>query len=52
MAHERDIHGHTVIGEDDVVHGMDYLDYDLQYAEAQVLFEQAKYRGQAQFEDD
>jgi hypothetical protein len=51
MAHQRDIHGHPVIGEDDVVKGMDYLDYDLQYAEAQVIFEQAKAHGQAQFED-
>jgi len=51
MANTRDIHGHTVTGEDDVVKGMDYLDYDLQYDEAQVIFEQAKAHGQAQFED-
>lgn len=29
-----------------------YLRDDLQYEEARVFFEQARYRGEAQFEDD
>lgn len=51
MIHTRDIHGHKVLGEDDVVAGMDYLDYNLQFPEAEVFFKTAKNSGAAQFED-
>jgi len=50
--HTRDIHGHTVHGEDDAVKGLEHLDNDLDSGEAKALFDQARYRGQAQFEDD
>lgn len=46
------IHGHTVEIEDDAEDGRRYLEEDIQYKEAQVFFEQAKYRGETQFEDD
>ena len=52
MVHTRDIHGHKVLGEDDTVHGMDYLDHDLQFAEAEVFFKAAKNANTTQFEDD
>lgn len=49
--HERDIHGHKVSGEDNVVKGMEYLDYRLSYEEAEVFFREARNRGKVQFED-
>gem|GEM_PF-867875 len=52
MEHIRNIHGHKVTGEDDVVHGLDYLDHDLQYAEAEVFFKAARGGGHSDFEDD
>jgi hypothetical protein len=52
MVHTRDIHGHKVLGEDNTVHGMDYLDHDLDFAEAEVFFTAAKQKGPTQFEDD
>lgn len=50
--HTRDIHGHKVTGEDNAVKGMDYLDHELSYQEAEVFFRQAKARRQVQFQDD
>ena len=38
--------------ETNVTYGVQYLQYDLQPEEAKVFFEQAKIKGQAQFEDD
>ena len=49
---KRDIHGRKVSGEDDVKRGMDYLDHKIEYNEAQVFFDQARQKGQAQFEDE
>ncbi len=49
--HERDIHGHKVSGEDNVVRGMDYLDHSLSYEEAEVFFREARNRGSVRFED-
>lgn len=48
---KRDIHGFHVFGDRDVKEGLDYLDYRLSYQEVQVFFNQARYRGPAQFED-
>ncbi|PIY95912.1 MAG: hypothetical protein COY66_05645 [Candidatus Kerfeldbacteria bacterium CG_4_10_14_0_8_um_filter_42_10] len=50
--HKRDVHGHTVSGEDDALNGINYLDHHLDYQEAEVFFDQAKRNGAAQFEDD
>lgn len=49
---KRDIHGFSVLSDESVKHGLDYLDYDLQYEEAKVFFDEARLRGEAQFEDD
>ena len=49
---KRDIHGHAVYGDKNVEYGMNYLDHDIQYSEAEVFFQQAKLHGQAEFEDD
>lgn len=38
--------------ETNVSYGVQYLQYDLQPEEAKVFFEQAKIKGQSQFEDD
>lgn len=48
---KRDIHGHTVVGDDAAAKGMAFLDESLQYAEAEVFFQQARGRGEAEFED-
>lgn len=47
----RDIYSHRVSGEDDAKEGIDYLDHDIQVAEARVFFDQAKAKGSVQFED-
>lgn len=52
MGQKRDIHGHVVYGEEDAHDGLNYLDYDLQQAEAEVFFKQAKLKGAAEFEAD
>ncbi len=49
---DRDVHGHKVSGEDDAKEGINYLDHDIQYKEAEVFFDQARQKGLAQFEDD
>lgn len=51
-SHKRDVHGHTVLGEDNALNGIDYLDHDLDFKEAEVFFKQARYKGQVEFEDD
>lgn len=48
---QRDVHGFHVYGTADAKDGLDYLDYRLSYQEVQVFFNQARYRGPAQFED-
>lgn len=48
---KRDVHGFHVYGDRDAKDGLDYLDYRLSYQEAQVFFNQARYRGPAEFED-
>ncbi|MBI2632963.1 MAG: hypothetical protein HYW78_01060 [Parcubacteria group bacterium] len=46
------IHGFTVKYFDDSKTGIDYLQYDLDYNEAKVFFDQARNYGKAPFEDD
>ncbi|MFC1662610.1 hypothetical protein ACFL04_00390 [Patescibacteria group bacterium] len=48
---KRDIHGFKVMGDKSSKKGLDYLDYRLSYQEVQVFFNQARYRGKAEFED-
>lgn len=48
---KRDVHGFTVLGDRAAKDGIDYLDFRLSYQEVQVFFNQARYRGAAQFED-
>lgn len=50
--HKRDVHGHTVSGEENALDGIRYLDHSLDYKEAEVFFDQAKSQGAAEFEDD
>jgi len=50
--HKRDVHGHTVTGEDNALDGIRYLDHSIDYKEAEVFFKQAKSGRSAQFEDD
>ncbi len=50
--HKQNVHGHTVTGEDNAMDGINYLDHDVDYKEAEVFFEQAKRNGSAQFEDE
>lgn len=51
MSIRRDIHGFTVLGDEDVDEGMNFLDYGLGYAETKVFFDQARARGKALFQD-
>lgn len=50
--HKQDVHGHSVIGEDDALAGINYLDHKLDYQEAEAFFNQAHWRGSVEFEDD
>lgn len=50
--HKQNVHGHTVTGEDDAMDGINYLDHKLDSKEAEVFFDEAKRRGQAEFEDE
>lgn len=49
---DRKIHGYRLDGNKDAKEGMDYLDHRLDSAEVKVFFEQARIKGEAQFEDD
>lgn len=49
---QRDVHGHNVWYTEDAKHGVEYLDNDLDYQEAEVFFRDAKLRGESRFEDD
>lgn len=46
------IHGFWVSFEQDLQEGIWYLRDDLQYKEAKTLFDAARFRGEAEFEDD
>lgn len=46
------VHGFTVEYEENFYPGIEYLKSDLQYNEAKVIFEMAKIKGSAEFEDD
>jgi hypothetical protein len=46
------IHGFLVKFEEGAEEGIRHLRDDLQYNEAKTLFEAARYRGSAEFEDD
>ena len=52
MTHKYNIHGHNVSFEEDAKKGAEHLAYDLSLQEAEVYFQQAKFKGKAQFEDD
>lgn len=49
---KRDVHGHSVLGDKETKEGLNHLDYDLDYNEAEVFFKQARMYGQADFEDE
>ena len=51
MAETRLIHGHNVTFEENAHDGIRYLRDDLDHAEAQVYFDQAKMNHAAEFED-
>lgn len=46
------VHGFWVTFEKDLWEGIRYLSGDLQYEEAKTLFDAARLRGTAEFEDD
>jgi len=46
------IHGFSVVYEPNASGGVHYLMYDLDLDEAKVFFNQARQRGEAEFEDD
>jgi len=46
------IHGFWVEFEEELRDGVRYLRDDLQYKEAKTLFDAARFRGEAEFEDD
>jgi len=46
------IHGYWVMFDEEVKEGIRYLRDDLQRNEAKTLFEAARFRGTAEFEDD
>ena len=48
----RDVHGHKVFYAEEAKRGVEYLDSDLDYKEAEVFFRDAKSRGQSALEDD
>ena len=49
---KQQIHGYWVKFEEEVKEGIRYLRDDLQRNEAKTLFEAARLRGEAEFEDD
>ncbi|MFH0952115.1 MAG: hypothetical protein V1838_02890 [Patescibacteria group bacterium] len=49
---KQDVHGFKVFFEKDAQKGVNYLDHDLDYKEAEIFFRNAKFRGETQFEDD
>lgn len=49
---KENIHGFPVIFDEKDIDGIRYLRDDLQYNEAKTLFDAARFRGEAQFEDD
>ncbi|MBI3115526.1 MAG: hypothetical protein HYZ09_03495 [Candidatus Kerfeldbacteria bacterium] len=51
MSIRRDVYGYSVLGEDDVEPGIDFLDHSLEYSEAKPLIETARYRGKIDFQD-
>lgn len=51
MDRHKDIHGHVVIGDDSAEKGFYYLTYEVDANEAEVLFDQAKLHGTADFQD-
>lgn len=49
--HKRDVYGHTVLGSEDALDGINYLDHKIDYQEAEVFFRSAKSGGSVDFED-
>lgn len=52
MAQKITVYGFAVVYEQNAYDGIKYLRDDLDFGEARVFFDQARSRGQAQFEDD
>jgi len=49
---KKQIHGFWVVYEEDAKRGLEYLQCDLQRNEAKTLFDAARFKGSAEFEDD
>jgi hypothetical protein len=49
---QRTIHGHSISYEDDALEGVHYLQNKLDMDESKVYFDEAKRRGEAEFEDN
>lgn len=52
MPNTTNVHGFTVVYEENARPGVDYLMSDLDSNEARVFFDQARLKGSAPFEDD
>lgn len=52
MTKTTDVHGISVTYEENVEGGISHLRDDLDYGEAKVFFDQARFKGSAPFEDD
>ncbi len=51
MEHHKNIHGHVIIGGDEVEKGFYYLQYESDPSEIKALFDQAKFHEKSQFQD-
>ena len=52
MIKKTTVHGFNVEYEENALEGIRYLRDDLDFSEAEIFFDRARYKGSARFEDD